>query len=261
MQFVQVSDTDEVRILKLSRDKANAINLQMVEELIESVQYAGSVNDVRAVVLGSATSGFFSAGFDVGEVFSYNVAEMRHFFGRFVDLYENVLRFPKPVIGALSGHVFAGGAFLALAFDVRVMAEGKWGFALNEINLGVILPPGVRRMLINAVGAHEATRMILSGDSVGPRRALEIGLVDEVVHEQDVLPTAIARAHKLAEKPAGVYSFSKNALQHDLGYAENSSDRGWMDGFLAQWFSPECTERRLALAASLGRSPLKDAPV
>lgn len=253
MQFVQASDDAEVRILKLSRGKANAINLQMVEELIEAVQQSGSDKSVRALVFGSAQPRFFSAGFDVGEAFAYDAPAMRQFFGRFIDLYESVLRLPKPVIGALSGHTFAGGAFLALTFDARVMAEGEYGFAVNEINLGVILPPCIRRMLINAVGPREATRMILTGDSVKPRRALEIGLVDEVVPEEDVLPTAIRFAHKLAEKPADAYCFSKRSLHRDLGHPENPGDRESLDEFLKQWFSAECIERRQALTASLKR--------
>lgn len=251
MQFIQTSDDSDVRILTLSRGKANALNGPMIEELIGAVQDSEDNDRVRALVFHSARPGFFSAGFDVGEVFAYDRPAMHHFFGRFLHLYERVLRTRKPVVGALPGHAYAGGAFLALAFDMRVMAEGDYGFALNEINFGAVLPATLRRALINIVGTREATRMILTGDSVKPRRALQIGLVDEIVPEEQVLSAALRHAHKLAEKPAGAFAFTKRALRRDLGHPEHPEEHEALDEFVAQWFSPECTERRQALTASL----------
>jgi 3,2-trans-enoyl-CoA isomerase len=250
MQFVNVSNDSEVRILELSRGRANAFNLAMVEELIESVRQGEDDDTVRALVFSSATPGFFSAGFDVLEVFAYDRDAMYHFFGRFMELFQRVLRMPKPVVGALTGHAYAGGAFLALALDVRIMAEGDFGFALNEINFGAVLPPQLRRALINAVGQREATRMILTGDSVKPQRALATGLADEVVPIEQVLPTALRHAHALAQKPSGAFAFSKRALQQDAGNPDSEANES-LDDFVAQWFSPECAERRRALTASL----------
>lgn len=250
MQFVQVSDESEVRILTLTRGKANAFNLAMVDELLDVVDAALSVDGARAIVFASAKPRFFSSGFDVEEVFAYDLPAMRHFFGRFLELFEAVLRMPKPVVGALSGHAYAGGAFLALAFDLRVMAEGDYGFALNEINFGAVLPPSLRRVLISTVGPREATRMILTGESIKPSRALEIGLADDVVPEEQVLPTALQRAHAFAQKPAAAFRFSKHALQRDLGYADPNQHPS-LDEFITQWFSPECIERRQQITASL----------
>lgn len=251
MQFVNVSSDSEVRILELSRGKANALNLAMVEELIEAVGQGEEDPSVRAFVFSSARPGFFSAGFDVEEVFAYERDTMRHFFGRFMELFRRVLQMPKPVVGALSGHAYAGGAFLALAFDVRIMAVGDFGFAINEINFGAVLPPPLRRALIRAVGHREATRMILTGDSVHPQRALATGLADEVAPVGQVLATALRHAHALAQKPSGALAFNKRALQHDADFAETSDTREPLDDFVTQWFSAECAERRRALTASL----------
>lgn len=250
MQFVRVSNESEVRIFELSRGKANALNLPMIEELIEAVREGQAERSARAFVFSSAQPGFFCGGFDVAEVFEYDRSTMRHFFGRFMSLYEQLLLTGKPVIGALRGHAYAGGAFLALAFDVRVMAEGEYGFALNEINFGAILPWALRWGLIKTVGGREATRMILTGEAVKPVRALEIGLSDEVVPEDQVLSAALKHAHNLAQKPADAFAFSKHALQRDLGYSEESRHES-LDEFLTQWFSPECSERRRSLTASL----------
>lgn len=251
MQFVKQSDDGEIRILALSRGKSNAMNLVMVEELNDAVSTAQSDYGVRGIVFTSAQPRFFSSGFDVEEVFGYDPKSMRHFFGRFIDLYDAVLRMPKPVIGALPGHAYAGGAFLALAFDMRIVAEGEYGFAVNEINLGVTLPPSIRQALIHTVGARAAVRMIQFGESINPAQALEIRLADEVVAEDQVLPTALKHAHVLAQKPGHIYGLNKRAIQRDLGFHEKPDERTELDAFVAQWFSPECIERRRALTASL----------
>jgi len=252
MQFVKTSSDSEVRVVTLSRGKANAFNLAMIEELIESVCDAAEENAVRALVFASAQPGFFSAGFDVEEVFAYDRDAMQHFFSRFMEFFQRVLRMPKPVVGALAGHAYAGGAFLAMAVDIRIMAEGEFGFALNEINFGAILHPMLRRALINIVGAHAATRMILTGESISPSRALQIGLADEVVPMHLVLNAALQHAHQLAQKPAGAFAFSKRALQRDLEFPENEEP---LEEFVAQWFSPECEQRRQALTASVKTRP------
>jgi 3,2-trans-enoyl-CoA isomerase len=253
MDFINVSNNGEVRILEMARGKANAMNLPMLEELADAVRQAEIDEQIRAVVFSSAASGFFSAGFDVQEVFAYDRDAMHHFFGRFMKLFDRVLRVPKPVVGALTGHAYAGGAFLALAFDARIMAEGDFGFALNEINFGAVLPPALRRALISVVGQREGTRMILTGDSVNPQRAHATGLADEVVPVDQVLGTALKHAHALAQKPSGAFAFSKRALQHDAGFSDSADDGERLDEFVRQWFSPECTERRQALMASLGK--------
>lgn len=251
MQFVNVSNDSEVRTLELSRGKANAMNLALIEELIASVDKCEKDDNVRTIVFSSAAPGFFSAGFDVQEVFAYERDAMHHFFGRFMELFRRVLLMPKPVVGALTGHAYAGGAFLALAFDVRIMAEGDFGFALNEINFGAVLPSSLRRALINVVGQREATRMIVTGDSVTPQRALSTGLADEVAPVDQVLPTALRHAHALAQKASGAFAFSKRALQRDGGLLHELQKDEDLDQFVSQWFSPECADRRKALTASL----------
>jgi enoyl-CoA hydratase/carnithine racemase len=224
------------------------MNLEMVDELFSAVQAASHDDSVSAVVLASDRPGFFSAGFDVEEVFAYDVPAMRHFFRRFLDAFDALVQMSKPAVGAISGHAWAGGAFLALALDARIFAGGQHGFALNEINFGAVLPTCIRRALIATVGAREATRMILSGESVVPERALRLGLADAVVPIPDVLPKALEIAHQLASKPHSAFAFTKRALQEDVGYPR---EREVLDDFLAQWFSPDCVARREALTASL----------
>ena len=141
MQHIQVEREDAAAIVKLARPKANALNQRMVEELATAMEELAACSDVRAVVLGSEQPKFFSSGFDVADVFSFDRAAMHAFFGRFLDVVGRLQAFPKPTVAAVNGHAFAGGAVLALACDFRIMADGPFGFALNEINLGIAVTP------------------------------------------------------------------------------------------------------------------------
>ena len=175
MEHIKIENTEGLLIIRMSRGKANALNGEMVEELIAAISEAEASESVRGVVLASDRAKFFSGGFDVMEVFAYDREKMTQFFGRFIDLYEGMLRLAKPIVAAVSGHAFAGGAVLALASDLRVMAEGEFGFALNEINIGLALPPGMIRMAVVAVGARRARELVLEGKTVKPAEALEAG--------------------------------------------------------------------------------------
>ena len=76
----------------------------MLEQLHRLVQQVAADDDIRALVLSGGASRFFSAGFDVGEVFRYDGGEMRSFFGKFIDVYEGIQELPKGVVAAVSGH-------------------------------------------------------------------------------------------------------------------------------------------------------------
>lgn len=246
--IVRIRDRDGIRILSLSNPSANALNAEMVETLLAHVAESERDDRVGGLLFESLVPGFFSAGFDVREVFAYERDAMSAFFKRFVKLYEALLRLPKPVGGALSGHTVAGGAFLALCFDLRVMAEGDYAFAVNEVKFGAIVPSAVTKLLIDAVGSRIATQMILSGDAVAPRRALEIGLVDAVVPLAEVTPVALELVTKFASQPRGAFGLAKRKLHEDLGHLSASAQPAAIEEFLDKWFSPECAQLRRTLA-------------
>lgn len=252
MEFVTVDRDEELLIITLARGKANPLNAAMVEELTEAMSMADA-GDVRGVVLSSDRPKFFSSGFDVGEVFQYDRVRMTGFFSRFIDLYEGILLLPKPVVAAVSGHAFAGGAVLALACDARVMAEGEFGFALNEVNLGVVVPPGFVRMAIAAVGVTNAREVILEGKTLSPERALEMGLADAVVKPEAVLERAVARARELAAKPPLAFGAVKQLFLEATGHSATFSDRLTLSEFIEHWFSPEAMERKQALVQAIKR--------
>jgi enoyl-CoA hydratase/carnithine racemase len=242
MEHIQLERNNAVLLVKLARGKANALNQDMLEELHDAVSTARQDESVHALVLASDNPRFFSAGFDVREVFYYDPARMERFFGRFIDLYEGLHRFGKPVVAAMNGHTYAGGAILAIACDFRVMAETGCEFALNEINLGLSFSPGFMAMLMAAVGQAQARWLVLTGEPITPALALEIGLVRELAPAAQVRERAMALATMLARKPPAALRETRRLLE------ASSNDRAGLPRFTEQWFSREATECRRQLS-------------
>lgn len=244
--------TDSVLVIKMARAKANALNPAFVAELREAFREAAADVSVRAVVLASAFERIFSGGFDAKEVFPMGEAEIRAHFARFVDLYQAMLKLPKPLIAAVGGHAMAGGAVLALACDQRVMAEGDYGFSLNEVNLGISHTPGVVQMTINAAGHRAAWELLLGGVTIQPAECARIGLAVELAPAGTALDRALFRAKALGAQPAGAFADVKRVFREvALGESRRDATEG-VDGFVRAWVSAESVELRRALTQAMG---------
>jgi 3,2-trans-enoyl-CoA isomerase len=252
MNFIKCEKDGDVLVLTMCNGKANGIGSKMLDELRDGLAVASSESDIRGFVLASHSPKFFSGGFDVKEVFAYDRDQMREFFGRFIELYEGIYNLPKPTVAAINGHAYAGGAILALSCDYRIMAQADYGFAVNEINLGVAIPPGMARMAVAAVGFRDAYEILLTGEAITPARSLEIGLASQVARPEDLSGNAIAFAKSLATKPPTAFAEMKRRVRQVAGHPALESDCYVIDQFLNSWFSPEAEERKQALITALG---------
>jgi enoyl-CoA hydratase/carnithine racemase len=131
------------------------------------------------------------------------------------------------------------------------MSEGDYGFALNEINLGVALPPGIIRMAIDAVGYKNACEILLTGKSILPEEALQMGLAGALVKPILLLDRALETARELGSKAPGAFASIKAELRKLAGSGTGTTDRGEYNRFLDSWFSPEAEELKRALIESL----------
>jgi enoyl-CoA hydratase len=233
------ADEGRVRVLTLNRPhRRNALNRELLSRLTAEMTEAESDGDVWVVVLTGAGEGFCAGG-DLKEMAEGDRGGPRTLrptvsAGR--GIFEVMTRMETPVIGALNGHAVAGGFELALACDLRIGAEGAQ-FGLPEAKRGmgaafgtVVLP----RLVPPAV----AMRMLFTGDYIDASDALALGLLNDVVPAERVLPTALDLARKIsANAPltvrrvkANVYGTSgvplQAALALDLGPDPyNSEDR------------------------------------
>src|SRR5919197_2431846 len=167
----------------------NALNRQVQEEL-RAAAAAATASDVRAVVVYGGEK-VFAAGADIKEMADMSYADMAARAADLSSAFDSVARIPKPVIAAITGYALGGGCELALACDLRFVADdAKLG--QPEIKLGIIPGAGGTQRLSRLVGPAKAKDIILTGRFVDAGEALSIGLVDKVVPAGEVYEAAVA---------------------------------------------------------------------
>ncbi len=253
MRHINCEIEDTLFIVVMARDKANAINSEMIEELNAALDEAKDNPNIRAMILASGRAGFFSTGFDVKEVFRYDRRTLARFFTRFRDFHEGLRMLPKPVIAAVSGHAYAGGAMISLACDERVFAEGDYGFAVNGINIGITFSPGLVQLAIDGLGLQYARELLLEAKTFSPQEAFRIGIAHELISVERIVDRAKARAHELAAKPATAFAGMKRAIVQATSGEALRRERESLHQFVEQWFLPESERLRQTLVDSLRR--------
>src|SRR5215218_5232238 len=213
-EFVTLTVDDGVGTIRLDRPKMNAINEQLHQEVRAAAMEATERADVRAVVLYGGER-VFAAGADIKAMAQLDAKGMTAWGRELQDSFRTVARIPKPVIAAITGYALGGGYELALCADFRLLgASAKIG--QPEIQLGVIPGAGGTQRLARLVGPAKAKDLVFTGRHVGAEEALEIGLADAVVPDDEVYPTAIAMARKFAAGPPLAMAAAKRAIDGGL---------------------------------------------
>lgn len=202
-----------VALLRLNRPRVlNAINLALMDELIEHLKGLQSDQNVRAIVL-TGNEKAFAAGADIEEMVEVTLAEIK-MRNQFL-LWDLIPRFTKPLIAAVQGYALGGGCELAMSCDMIVAGESA-RFGQPEINLGVMPGAGGTQRLTKAMGKAQAMAYLLTGEQIPARVAWEAGLVTKVVPDELVLKEALQLAQKIATKPPVAVTLIKEAVYKAL---------------------------------------------
>ena len=213
-EFVTLQVEDGVGTIRLDRPKMNAINEQLHGEVRAAAREARERADVRAVVLYGGER-VFAAGADIKQMSQLDDTGMSAWGRELTESFTAVAEIPKPVIAAVTGYALGGGYELALCADFRVLgASAKIG--QPEILLGIIPGAGGTQRLSRLVGPAKAKDLIFTGRHVGAEEALEIGLADAVVPDDEVYSTAVAMARKFAAGPPLALAAAKRAIDEGL---------------------------------------------
>lgn len=180
-----------VATITLNRpQKLNSVTPDMAMALTAAIKECNDSNIIRAVIITGAGERSFCCGSDIKELDSY--ATPWDFRNR-ADYCDAIHHCLKPTIAAINGYAFGGGLETALSCDIRI-ASANAQLAAPEIKLGWIGGGGMAAFLAHSIGMSNAALMIMTGDPIDAAKALNWGLVSEVV-EQDVL---LERARTLA---------------------------------------------------------------
>ncbi len=215
-EFVNLEVADDgVGTIRLDRPPVNALNADVAREIGDAVDAAAEDDRVRAVVLWGGPK-VFAASADIKEMAERDAVTMFRYIGQFQDVFTRLEQLPKVTIAAINGYALGGGCELSLACDLRICAEDSQ-LGQPEILLGVIPGAGGTQRLPRLVGIGRAKQIIYSGRFVKAEEALAIGLVNEVVPADDVYPTALKRAARLASGAGVALMAAKQVIQNGMG--------------------------------------------
>ncbi|MGX5850802.1 crotonase/enoyl-CoA hydratase family protein [Mesorhizobium sp. PL10] len=210
-ELVLVEARNGIAILTLNRpQKLNALNYALIDRLLALLDAMEIDDAIRAIILTGAGERAFSAGGDIHE-FSGSVANgadvaLRDFVMRGQRLTARLEAFRKPVIAAVNGIAFGGGCEITEAVPLAI-ASDRALFAKPEINLAMLPAFGGTQRLPRLAGRKHALELLLTGDWFPPPRALELGLVNEVVPHEQLIPAALDLARRIVRhSPAAIAS-------------------------------------------------------
>ncbi len=240
-----------VGVIRLERPPMNALNMQVQEELRAAAAEA-TASDVRAIVVYGGEK-VFAAGADIKEMADMSYPDMVARAGALSSAFDAIARIPKPVIAAITGYALGGGCELALACDLRIVAEdAKLG--QPEIKLGIIPGAGGTQRLSRLLGPSRAKDLVFTGRFVDAAEAERIGLADRVVPAAEVYPTALEYATQFAEGPAQALRAAKTAVDGGLA-VDLASGLALESHLFAGLFATE--DKQVGMEAFVAKQPPK----
>jgi enoyl-CoA hydratase len=200
--------------ITLNRPPVNAVNPELLDELLDAIDLLADDPSARAILFMGA-GGRWCAGADIGVMSDHTRSTYRRM-RRQIEIEDALERLAKPVVVAIERFALGGGAELALACDVRVMGEGAV-FGLPEAALGLLPGAGGTQRLTRLVGTQRAFWMMATGAKLPAGQALEYGLVNEVVPDDAVLTRAREIAEQLASGPTRAIGLIKRLVYESWG--------------------------------------------
>lgn len=171
-------------------DKLNALNKLTVQELGRAIQHAKENTDVKAIIITGAGTKGFVAGADIAEFIGLSPSEAKSMATEGQRVFKSIEECHKPVVAGVNGFALGGGCELAMACHLRVASENA-KFGQPEVNLGLIAGYGGTQRLIQYIGKTKAMELHLTGDMISANQALELGLVNYVTTQEELISRCI----------------------------------------------------------------------
>lgn len=214
------AETPPVATITMNRpDRRNALSLGLMEELIDCFRDLGRRPEIRTIIL-AGNGPAFSAGHDLSELVDRQIGDYRHVFDVCTELMTLIQTIPQPVIAEVNGIATAAGCQLAATCDLVVATEES-KFATPGVRIGLFCTTPMVA-LTRAIGRKRALEMLLTGTAIDARKAMEWGLVNQVVDKNELRPATLALAERIAEASSLTVSIGKQAFyaQIDLDQAK-----------------------------------------
>lgn len=211
MGFVKYEQDGFVGVITINRPEAlNALNADVVKDL-DAVLDGIDINTTRVLVVTGAGEKSFVAGADIAAMSTMTVQEAREFSKAGNDVFRKLETLPIPSIAAVNGFALGGGNELAMSCDIRYCSENAM-FGQPEVGLGITPGFGGTQRLARLIGTGKAKELVYSALNIKADEAYRIGLVNGVCAKEDLMPTVMKLAKKIASNAPIAVRLSKEAL-------------------------------------------------
>jgi enoyl-CoA hydratase/carnithine racemase len=214
--YVTLSKEGPLVLITLNRPPANSYDKKFMADLDAAIEEAAADNEIKVVLVHSASEKFFSGGADI-KAFLANTPEANI---EMVNLAHEALakiaRLPQVFIAVINGHAMGGGLEIALACDLRLAGDGKFMLALPESTLGLLPGNGGTQRLPRLIGAGKALELMLTGATVSPQEALALGIVNKLLPQDSLMEEARSYALKLANGPGLALAYIKRCVYEGM---------------------------------------------
>src|ERR1700742_1044692 len=174
-------------------------------ELGEAVDTAASDNEIKVVILRSASKKFFSAGADIKAFMANDTATNMAMIERGHEVLAQIARIPKVFIAQVEGHALGGGLEITLACDLRFGARGAYKLGVPEVTLGLLPGNGGTQRLSRIVGVPRALDLMVTGRAISPGEAHNLGILDRLYAPDALAEKTLEYATSLASgAPAAI---------------------------------------------------------
>lgn len=203
-------------------DKLNALNKDVMNDLDKVMDEVENNKDVKAVILTGGGQKGFVAGADISEFVGLSGKEGKALAKKGQDIFFKIENSSKPVVAAVNGFALGGGCELAMACHFRIAAENA-KFGQPEVNLGLIPGYGGTQRLVHLIGKGRALELLLTGNMIDAKTALQYGLVNHVVPQEELVSKAKSILEVIAGKAPLAISrciTAANAAYREDGYTK-----------------------------------------
>ena len=217
---IYIEEEDNLAVITIDRPKKlNALNLATIEELHEAFKELDADKEIKAIIVTGSGEKAFVAGADISEFAHFDVKQGQELAARGQELlFSYVHQLSTPVIAAVNGFALGGGLELAMSCHFRVASDNAM-MGLPEVSLGVIPGYGGTQRLPQLVGRGIAMELILTAGMMDANKALQYGLVNYVVSQEELLPLCKKLAGKISNNSSVAIAYTINAV--NAGYNNN----------------------------------------
>ncbi len=216
---------DNILYITINRPKnLNALNIKTIVELDEVFEEYMYNEEVKGVIITGAGEKSFVAGADISEFADFTADQGKTMSENGHDTFDTIENYPKPVVAAVNGYALGGGCELAMACHLRIASENAI-FGQPEVNLGLIPGYGGTQRLIELIGKGKALELLMTGDSINATLAKDLGLVNYVVPQPELISKSEEILRKIFTKgPVAVTKVIQcvNAHFRSAGYVGDS---------------------------------------